>query len=412
MMKTAGSSGSWGFLGGMAALVLLPPIACNEDNPGQTSDTVNDIDTEEVAVTISALLQDTGPAVITALEAFQAEVSLLEDELATWEASLESGKSGVDQSPASTQEQWANTMAAWQILEVMQIGPSGSSLTAIAGEDLRDEIYSWPTVNPCLIDQETVYNNWDSEKYFTENLVNAYGMDALEHLLFAEMDNTCPGQVDINSDGTWDSLGDDGVASHRASFAASLAAKISSQTDDLIQRWSTSGGDFSSQLSMAVDSPYASEQEALNAVYDALFYLETVTKDRKLGVPLGYHPDCGEDLCADEVENLVSGVGAESIAANLQGFELLFTGGDGIGFDDLLTELGHGDLAEQVIADLQIAHELAIAIDAPLDEMVSDNTAQVEELYAAVKSVTDVLKGDLATILALTIPAEAAGDND
>ena len=81
-------------------------------------------------------------------------------------------------------------------------------------------------------------------------------------------------------------------------------------------------------------------------------------------------------------------------------------------FDDLLTELGHGDLSEQVIADLQIAHELAIAIDAPLDEMVEDNTDQVEELYAAVKSITDVLKGDLATILALTIPAEAAGDND
>ena len=412
MMKTAGNSTSWGFLGGLAALVFLPPIACNEDKPGETSESVTDVDSEEVAVTISALLADTGPAVIIALESFQAEVSLLEDEISAWEAALGSDKSGSSQSLDSTKDQWANTMAAWQVLEVMQIGPSGSSLTAIAGEDLRDEIYSWPTINPCLIDQETVYSDWDSEKYFTENLVNAYGMDALEHLLFAEMDNTCPGQVDINSDGTWDSLGNDGIASNRAAFAASLSAKISSQTDDLIQRWSASGGDFSGQLSLAVDSPYASEQEALNAVYDALFYLETVTKDRKLGVPLGYHPDCGEDLCADEVENLVSGVGAESIAANLQGFELLFTGGEGIGFDDLLTELGHGDLADQVIADLQTAHELAIAIDAPLDEMVSDNTAQVEELYAAVKSITDVLKGDLATILALTIPAEAAGDND
>jgi predicted lipoprotein len=143
-----------------------------------------------------------------------------------------------------------------------------------------------------------------------------------------------------------------------------------------------------------------------------LFYLETVTKDRKLAVPLGYHPDCGEDLCADEVENLASGVGAESIAANLAGFELLFTGGDGVGFDDLLVELGHGDLAEQVIADLQTVYALAIAIDVPLDEKVAEDTAEVEELYAAVKSVTDVLKGDLSTILALTIPSEAAGDND
>jgi predicted lipoprotein len=414
MLKTAGGTGSWGMLGGMVALVLFPPIACNNDNTGPSSDTETQVDTEDVGVAISDLLSGTGPTVINALEGFQAEVALLQGNLSDWESELTSSKSGKEkyQLLADTQDQWANTMAAWQVLEVMQLGPSGSSLTAIAGEDLRDEIYSWPTVNPCLIDQETVYNDWGSDSYFTENLVNAYGMDALEHLLFSDSDNACPGQVDINSDGTWDALGESGVWAHRAQFASALTAKIASQTDELIQRWSTGGDDFSGQLALTSDSPYASEQEALNAVYDALFYLETVTKDRKLAVPLGYHPDCGEDLCADEVENLASGVGAESIAANLAGFELLFTGGDGVGFDDLLVELGHGDLAEQVIADLQTAHALAIAIDVPLDEKVAEDTAEVEELYAAVKSVTDVLKGDLSTILALTIPSEAAGDND
>jgi len=393
---------------------MLPPIACNDDNTGPSTETETQVDTEEVAVTISDLLAGTGPTVITALEGFQDEVSLLQESLDAWESELNSGKKGKEQFQllADTQNQWANTMAAWQVLEIMQLGPSGSSLTAIAGEDLRDEIYSWPTINPCLIDQETVNSDWNSDSYFTENLVNAYGMDALEHLLFADSDNTCPGQVDINADGTWDALGDAGVWSNRASFASALTAQIASQTDDLIVRWSESGDNFSGQLALATDSPYASEQEALNAVYDALFYLETVTKDRKLAVPLGYHPDCGEDLCADEVENLASGVGAESIAANLAGFELLFTGGDGIGFDDLLVDLGHGDLAEQIVADLQTAHSLAIAIDVPLDEKVAEDTAEVEELYAAVKSVTDELKGDLATILALTIPSEAAGDND
>jgi predicted lipoprotein len=414
MLKTAGGSGSWGMLGGIAALVLFPPIACNNDNAGPETETETQVDAEDVAVTISDLLSGTGPTVINALEGFQAEVALLQENLSDWESELSSGKSGTEEFAllADTQNQWSNTMAAWQVLELMQLGPSGSSLTAVAGEDLRDEIYSWPTVNPCLIDQETVYNDWDSESYFTENLVNAYGMDALEHLLFSDSDNTCPGQVDINSDGTWDALGDNGVWTHRALFASALTAKIASQTDDLIQRWSASGDDFTAQLALTTDSPYASEQEALNAVYDALFYLETVTKDRKLAVPLGYHPDCGEELCADEVENLASGVGAESIAANLAGFELMFTGGDGVGFDDLLVDLGHGDLAEQVVADLQTAHALAIAIDVPLDEKVAEDTAEVEEFYAAVKSVTDVLKGDLATILALTIPSEAAGDND
>lgn len=408
-MKATGSTGSWSFLACLAALVAFPPLACNDDNiPGGETP----LDTEEVAITISDLLANAGPTVILALVDFQSEVALLQEDLAAWQAAVDTDKTSSPQSLVDAQLQWANTMAAWQVLEVMQLGPSGSSLSAIAGEDLRDEIYSWPTINPCLIDQETVYSDWDSDSYFSENLVNAYGMDALEHLMFSGLDNTCPGQVDINSEGSWDALGDDGVWSNRAAFATALTAQISVQTDDLIQRWSADGEDFSGQLALTSESPYASEQEALNAIYDALFYLETVTKDRKLGVPLGYHPDCGESLCADEVENLTSGVGGQSIAANLEGFELLFTGGDGVGFDDLLVELGHGDLAEQVTADLQAAHALAIAIDTPLDEMVTDSTADVEALYAAVKSVTDLLKGDLATILALTIPSEAAGDND
>ena len=35
-----------------------------------------------------------------------------------------------------------------------QLGPAASALTT-GGEGLRDEVYSWPTVNPCRVDQET-----------------------------------------------------------------------------------------------------------------------------------------------------------------------------------------------------------------------------------------------------------------
>jgi hypothetical protein len=77
MLKTAGGSGSWGMLGGIAALVLFPPIACNNDNAGPETETETQVDAEDVAVTISDLLSGTGPTVINALEGFQAEVALL-----------------------------------------------------------------------------------------------------------------------------------------------------------------------------------------------------------------------------------------------------------------------------------------------------------------------------------------------
>ncbi len=394
------SAGSWWLLAGLAALVALPPVACSDpDTPGG-------VDSPAVA----ALLADAGPEVVLpALAEFQLAVDALSESLAAWQEALSDGDGAKAQ--AEAQAQWRSTMAIWQTLEVMQIGPAGSSLTTIGGADLRDEIYSWPTTNPCRIDQETVHASWNDAAYFTDSLVNAYGLDALEHTLFAGLDSACSDEVDIIADGSWADLGESGILSGRAAFSVALADHVRAQAAALIAAWSPEDGDFSGQLALTVDGPYASEQEALNAVYDALFYLESVTKDRKLATPLGLM-DCDEALCPEEVEGLESGTGAAAIVANLDGFEALFTGGAGAGFDDLLLDLGHGDLSDQILADLDEARALALAIDAPLDEAVRDQTAEVEALYEAVKVVTDNLKGDLATVLVLSIPSEAAGDND
>ena len=47
-----------------------------------------------------------------------------------------------------------------------------------------------------------------------------------------------------------------------------------------------------------------------------------------------------------------------------------------------------------------------------LEDLVVEDPEAVGTLYAAIKAITDDLKGDLATVLALEIPSEAAGDND
>ena len=101
----------------------------------------------------------------------------------------------------------------------------------------------------------------------------------------------------------------------------------------------------------------------------------------------------------------------EAVIANLQGFGQLFTGGEGGGMDDRLDAAGHADLAVE-IENTDAAIELARELDPPLQELVVSNPDQAEALHAAVKSVADILKGDLATVMMLEIPSEAAGDND
>jgi predicted lipoprotein len=404
-MSMARAAGSWALLGGLSIAAALQPVACSGD--GDTPETLAD------CPIVEEMLADVGPeVVIPALEHFQSELSILETALLAYQQALEVGEDPAE-AIALAQESWVESMLVWQELEMMQIGPQASSLMAVGGEDLRDEIYSWPSsVNPCRVDQVTADQSYLADDFFTANLVNAYGLDALGHVLFADFDCACPGQVDPMANGAWDALGEDGIRLQRMAFAEVLLSHLSSQASELIDAWDPDGGDFSGKLARTSEgTPYSSNEEALSAVFDALFYLEIHTKDLKLGVPLGLI-DCDEERCPEDVEHLLSQASLTMVEANLRGFRSLFNGGDGVGLDDVLESVGHGDLAEEISANLDEALLALWAIEGPLSTAIEEDPTQVETLYAKVLQITDVLEGDLATVLSLQVPEEAAGDND
>jgi predicted lipoprotein len=294
----------------------------------------------------------------------------------------------------------------------MQVGPAGSSLKFAGGQDIRDEIYSWPTTNPCRIDQKTVEDDWKDSDYFEKNLVNAYGLDALEHLLFAGMNSVCASQIQPNSDGSWSALGESGIRQNRAQFAKVLGEGVLEQASNLKTIWAISGGNYSLLLTASTaDSPYESRDQALNAIYDSLFYLEVITKDRKLAQPLGFR-DCSTELCLEDLEGLTSGTTILSITSNIRGFRSLFSGGDGFGMDDLLVELGHGDLSEQILIDIENTLLLSEQLEEPFDIAVAEQNEKVIEFYDSLALITTALKVDLSTVLSMEVPSEASGDND
>ncbi|MEL6545751.1 MAG: imelysin family protein, partial [Myxococcota bacterium] len=233
---------------------------------------------------------------------------------------------------------------AMQTLEPMQFGPAGAPSSFLGGEAIRDELYSWPETNACRVDQLVVAQSYEDTDFFTNTLVNGYGFDALEYLLFPpSLDNSCTAPVTINRDGTWDALGDAEVISRRADYAAAVSSELDRQARALEQRWLTSGGNFSSELSGAGASSavYGSAQEALDQVFAGMFYLDRQVKDLKLAAPLGISGACTTgSTCPDLVESPHADLGLESLRANLRGFRALFTGAldgdDGVGYDDLL----------------------------------------------------------------------------
>ena len=103
---------------------------------------------------VEDVLKDVGPyVVVPTLSKFQHDIQKLHSDVAQLQASL--GTEQEETQYNSVREQYRATMLIWQELEVMQIGPARSSLSSVAGKDYRDNIYSWPTVNPCRIDQNT-----------------------------------------------------------------------------------------------------------------------------------------------------------------------------------------------------------------------------------------------------------------
>lgn len=386
----AGERGWW-LLGGLLGGIALAPVACDPTPPD---------DEVPVVEAISALLADFGPEVVLpAVARFRVEVTALE-------AALEAGD--LDAARAA----WIASFAAWQQVELLQVGPAAPSLTAVGGADLRDSIYSWPTVNRCRVDQQTVAGGWDEADFFTTTLVNVHGLDALETLLFSpDGENACPSQVDINASGSWDALGSEGVQARRLEYARALAAKIGVDADTLADAWSPEGGDFSGALAEARE-PWTSQHEALTAIFHAAFYLEVRTKDHKLAPPLGLGT-CTTGACLEEVEATLAGQSTAAIVANLDGFRAAFTGGEGDGFDDLLVSLGYEQLATDVLARTEAARAAALALPVPVDAAAQgEHREALLAAHDAVKAVTDLLKTDVATVLALQLPVEAAGDND
>lgn len=380
MERVAGSISTLALLGG---LVIAQEFGCGTPTPPEP-------DQE-----LQAVLEQVSPGVVLpALSAFHDDTEALQAAVDAWAADPTA-------KPAA-QQAWVDAMTTWQRLDPVALGPLGSPLNTVGGAYLRDEIYSWPTVNACLVDQQTLGREYDEPDFLTTSRVNAYGLDALERLLFGATENACPGQVPINADGTWAALGAAEIDAARAEHASALAAVLSTHAQEAIVAWEAHRMD---------ETVYGSEKSAMDGLFAALYNLDTTIADRKLAEPF-FQRNCTTD-CASLVESFDgSELSNVWLQQNLRGLEALYLGGDGVGLDDLLLQRGEDALAQSIREGFDAAKARADAVDQPLDALYAQDEAAALDLLASIRSLMDLLEDDMAPKLALTIPAEAGGDND
>lgn len=380
----------------LAALALC---ACKVPKP------VSDGGVEDAGATRAEVLAQGGACIAAAAGEFQTAVVALENTLqaAPSPAAL-----------ADARAAFHTAMDAWQVNEVMQVGPAAPS-SKLGGADLRDQIYAWPLTSRCAIEETLVSKAYEGG--VGAQLINRRTLYALEYLLFYEgAETACAASSPIVASGSWAALSANDRFARRWVYAGKVAADVRVHAEALVQAWST-GYLETVKSAGAAGNVYATQALALNAISDALFYVEHEVKDVKLARPTGVSALCGAPPCLDLLESQFGARSKANVRANLEGFRRLFQGCGadhaGVAFDDLLRGVGATALADKMLKGLDDADAALAAIEEPdFDAALTADLASVRAVHAAIKAATDVLKTEVMSVLDLEIPMALEGDTD
>jgi uncharacterized protein len=291
---------------------------------------------------------------------------------------------------------WGTAIDALERVDSVLVGPGAAENKA-----LRDRIYAWPLVSTCGVDQQVVAYWQDPAAYdVTTKLANVRSLAAIEYLLFVDdAAHTCP----LTPNG-WDQLGAD-LPAARCGLAAAIARDVDTNARALATAWETYAGE------LAGGDP----RDAENMISDALFYVDRMVKDMKVGEAAGIVVNaCGTvaEPCLREVEHRHADRSSAAIAINLHALRDTFTGADGLGFDDHLNAVGAEELATDMLAALDDAIAKAEALPPSYLDALASSREQIVALHASIKVFTDEMKSQFLTVLGLDIPDDIAADND
>lgn len=304
-------------------------------------------------------------------------------------------------------------MDVWQRAETMIVGPAGAMGDVAGGQDLRDSIYSWPLSNACRVDQEVLAQNYTMTDGLRSQPVPARGLDALEYLLYVETrENACRPNLSINTSGDWAALDDSEIESRRAAYALRVGQLVAEDIGALSDAWGEDGAFRSEFVSPDSGDTYRSTREALNALSDALFYLEKEVKDMKLAPPSGVS-ECIDPVCPDRRESLFANRSLDNVRSNLDGFESLFFGDDrGPGFFELLKSVSAEDTAQAMEESLASVRAALGMVDGTMQDSLARGPDEMRNLHDVLRDLSTLLKTEFVTVLDLDLPQRAEGDND
>lgn len=334
------------------------------------------------------------------------------------------------------QENWKKAMLTYHKLATLNYGPAAEETSTA-----MNSLYSFDGEEKCRVDLQLFRYSRQGDaalpRFDVIDNYNVRGLDSLEPLFFASPSKTRCSRANSRITEWFEKplIEKEKIV---CVYSLHLMKDMVAKANELSKAWSPQTGHFTAQM---LRGKKGSPIEVANQVSQALYYLDTNTKDRKLSYPAGLEvridgtvQSCSPEICPEKREHLYADIGYEALLVSLEGFKILFqgightTGQDGFGFDDLLIIREKASLSERLVQGIEAAiknveaqktktsfKELFENIDREKCEATTSEKRTVEAcaLVQDIRKVTNLLKNEYLNALGeLSAPRQAQGDND
>jgi predicted lipoprotein len=349
-----------------------------------------------VAFSRAELLGAFGSCAANQVRDFQAKAMALDTAVAAYAA-------GPDAATRDAARQaFKDALDSWAVIDPIQFGPTASTVEP-GGKGLRGEIYNWPNVSRCFIEENIVLRAYQALPTLTPS---HRGLWALEYLLFYEgADSEC-----APAPAGWTALSADELATRKRAYAVAAAHDVLARAVTLNDAWDPAKMNFVQTMRTAGSGSavYPTQLKAIESVGLGIFFLDRMVKDKKLGIPLGLDPLVTACTVASPpaacYESPFAGRSKANLRANLDGVRRILEGCEagnaGFGFDDLLDNIGATDAATHLRTVVAAADAAIAAIEEEdLPAALAADKLSVQTLRDAIGAIATFLKTEMYTLL-------------
>lgn len=283
---------------------------------------------------------------------------------------------------------WRRAMESWVTASTIELGPIGDD-----NRDLR--VAFWPDANNNVaraVEQQLLRDDELSAATLAQQSVAGQGLPAFERLLFEP-------DADVLAAFT---TGD--RAARRCTYAQAIAGNLVAIARAVEDGWTAEGG-YAHQLAFAGrgSDVFATREAAIDDVVNGLVTTLAVTRDGRIGDPLG--GDTAADAKPFRAESFLSGNSLADLAAAVRGAGATYDAGGAFGFDDYLRSSGRDALAAEITAELRDLQARIAAIPVPLAAAVVDDAYRpaVVGLLDRATALTRLIESELSAAMDVTI---------